>query len=176
LHKVLSSTEIVNMITVMGTGIGEEFNIKKLRYHRIVIMTDADVDGAHIRTLLLTFFYRHMLPLIEQGHIFIAKPPLYRLKKGNAEHWIHSDAELEQLQKTLGKDNASLQRYKGLGEMNPKQLWATTMDPSNRELVQVAMQDAVEANEIFTILMGDEVEPRRQFIMEHAAEVRNLDI
>jgi DNA gyrase subunit B len=176
LNKVLSSTEIVNMVSALGTGIGEDFDVRKLRYNKIIIMTDADVDGAHIRTLLLTFFYRHMLPLIEQGHIFIAKPPLYRLKKGQQEHWLYSDSELRTMQEQYSGQETNLQRYKGLGEMNPKQLWETTMDSGNRELVQVTMQDAVEANEIFTILMGDEVEPRRQFILEHAKEVLNLDV
>lgn len=176
LAKVLSSNEIVTLISAIGAGIGEEFDIKKSRYGKIIIMTDADVDGAHIRTLLLTFFYRHMPKLIEEGHIYIAQPPLYRLKKGKQEYWLQSDEELERLQKELGGEEATVQRYKGLGEMNPQQLWETTMDPARRQLVQVTLKDAVEANQIFNILMGDDVEPRRIFILEHAKEVINLDI
>ncbi|MFH0978358.1 MAG: DNA topoisomerase (ATP-hydrolyzing) subunit B [Candidatus Woesearchaeota archaeon] len=176
LAKVLSSTEIGNLISAIGTGIGEEFNVQKLRYNKVIIMTDADVDGAHIRTLLLTFFYRHMVRLIQEGHIYIAQPPLYRLKKGKQEYWLNKAEDLEKLQKQLGPEDVTLQRYKGLGEMNPQQLWDTTMDPARRELVQVTLKDAVEANEIFNILMGDDVEPRRIFILEHAKEVVNLDI
>ena len=176
LAKVLSSNEIVTMISAIGAGIGEEFDISKLRYHKIIIMTDADVDGAHIRTLLLTFFYRHMVKLIDEGKIYIAQPPLFKIKKGKQEYWLQSEAELDAKLKELGKEDTNVQRYKGLGEMNPTQLWETTMDPARRELLQVTMKDAVEANEIFNILMGDEVEPRRLFITEHAKEVTNLDI
>jgi DNA gyrase subunit B len=154
----------------------EDFDIAKLRYGKIIIMTDADVDGAHIRTLLLTFFFRHMSKLIENGKIFIAQPPLFRLKKGKHEYWLQTEEELAKLQKELGKEDVNVQRYKGLGEMNPTQLWETTMDPEKRQLVLVTMKDAVEANEIFNILMGDDVEPRKQFILEHAKEVVNLDI
>ena len=175
LDKVLHSNEIVTMITALGTGIGDEFDISKLRYHKIVIMTDADVDGAHIRTLLLTFFYRYMKPLVEEGYIYIAMPPLYRVKKGKEEQWIYSDEKLKEILEKVGKE-VNVQRYKGLGEMNPKQLWSTTMDPEFRTLMQVTLEDAVVADQIFTILMGDEVPPRRQFIQEHAKEVVNLDV
>jgi DNA gyrase subunit B len=176
LDRMLSSNEIVTLISAIGTAIGDEFDLSKARYHKIIIMTDADVDGAHIRTLLLTFFYRHMPQLIEAGYIYIAQPPLYRVKKGKMEYWLQSEDELKTLYSEIGREGTSLQRYKGLGEMNPKQLWDTTMNPENRELVQVTLRDSVEANEIFKILMGDEVEPRREFIMEHAQEVANLDV
>jgi len=159
----------------MGTAIAEEFDLSKLRYHKIVIMTDADVDGAHIRTLLLTFFFRHMRSLIEKGHLYIAQPPLYRVKKGNHIEYCYNEKALEQTLKQLGKD-AGIQRYKGLGEMNPDQLWETTMDPGRRSTLLVTMDDAVEADKIFTLLMGDEVEPRKQFIEQHAHEVANLDV
>jgi DNA gyrase subunit B len=175
LNKVLSNNEILAMITAFGCGIGDDFNIEKARYHKIIIMTDADVDGAHIRTLLLTFLFRQMPGLIEAGYIYIAQPPLYKIKKGKKEKWIQSETELEEIKKEMGGD-ISLQRFKGLGEMNPKQLWETTMNPDNRTLLQVKMEDAVMANEIFTILMGDEVEPRRKFIQDHAKEVSNLDV
>ena len=175
LAKALSSNEVVNLITALGTNVGEDFDIKKARYNKIVIMTDADVDGAHIRTLLLTFFYRYMPQLIEAGYIFIAQPPLYKIKKGNKSYWIASEEELEKAYEKYGKD-FTIQRFKGLGEMNPQQLWETTMDPERRRMLVVTMKDAVEANEIFTKLMGDEVEPRRKFIMEHAAEVNNIDV
>jgi DNA gyrase subunit B len=175
LDKILHSNEIVTIITALGTGIGEEFDISKLRYHKIVIMTDADVDGAHIRTLLLTFFYRHMKPLIEQGYVYIAMPPLYKVKKGKENFWVYSDEKLKETLEQVGQDS-TIQRYKGLGEMNPRQLWDTTMNPEFRTLMQVNLEDAVEADRIFTILMGDEVPPRRQFIQEHAKEVINLDI
>lgn len=175
LDKILNSNEIVTIITALGTGIGDEFNISKLRYHKVIIMTDADIDGAHIRTLLLTFFYRYMKPLVEQGNIYIAMPPLYRVKKGKDSFWIYSDEKLKQTMQELG-DNFSVQRYKGLGEMNPKQLWDTTMDPEHRTLMRVSIEDVVEADRIFTILMGEEVLPRREFIKQHAKEVVNLDI
>lgn len=175
INKVLNSNEIVTMISAFGTGIGEEFNLGKARYNKIIIMTDADVDGAHIRTLLLTFFYRYMKELIEAGYVYIAQPPLFKIKKGKMERWIHTEKDLEELRQKYG-EGATLQRFKGLGEMNPQQLWETTMDPERRTLLQVTMKDAVLANEIFTILMGDEVEPRRRFIKENAKEVVNLDV
>ena len=176
LNKVIQNEEITTMITALGTGISEEFDVEKLRYHRVIIMTDADVDGAHIRTLLLTFFYRYMNDLITQGHIYIAQPPLYKVSKNKKVHYVYSDEELEKLFADIGRDSVSVQRYKGLGEMNPEQLWETTMNPENRTLLQVSLEDAVEADKIFTILMGDEVEPRREFIQRHAKEVANLDV
>ena len=176
LHKILSNQEIVTIITALGIGVGEEFNIEKLRYHKIIIMTDADVDGAHIRTLLLTFFYRYAKELIEKSYLYIAQPPLYRIKKSNHIYYIYNEEKLKILLSKIGKDNAAIQRYKGLGEMNPKQLWETTMNPKNRTLLQVTLEDAVEADKMFTILMGDEVEPRRNFIFENAKRVVNLDI
>jgi DNA gyrase subunit B len=177
LNKVLSSNEIVTLISALGCGIGEEFNISKIRYHKIIIMTDADVDGAHIRTLLLTFFYRHMPKIIENGYMYIAQPPLYKVKKGKQDIWIKNEEELELLKKENNKSSDLIfQRFKGLGEMNPQQLWDTTMDPKTRSLLQVTINDAIIANEIFTILMGDEVEPRKKFIQDHAKEVTNIDI
>jgi DNA gyrase subunit B len=176
LDKILSFEEIKAMITAFGCGIGDDFDIEKLRYGKIVIMTDADVDGAHIRTLLLTFFYRYMRPLVEKGHIYIAQPPLYKVKKGKAEYYAYSDKELDKLLNEIGRSGYSIQRYKGLGEMNPEQLWETTMNPENRVLLQVTVEDAVAADEIFTILMGDKVKPRREFIEENAKYVQNLDI
>ncbi len=175
LDKILHSNEIVTIITALGAGIGDEFDVSKLRYHKVIIMTDADVDGAHIRTLLLTFFYRYMKPLIENGNIYIAMPPLYKVKKGKENYWIYSEEKLKETIQKIG-DNFSVQRYKGLGEMNPKQLWDTTMDPEHRTLMKVSLEDGVEADRIFTILMGEEVLPRRQFIEQHAKEVVNLDI
>ncbi len=177
LHKILNNNEIRTLVTATGTGIGEEdFDIEKLRYGKIIIMTDADVDGAHIRTLLLTFFFRYMPRLIAEGHIFIAQPPLFRLKWGKNERYAFSDNERDKIiSEETGSQKVSIQRYKGLGEMNPDQLWTTTMDPEERVLLEVRMDDAVEADRIFSILMGDEVEPRRLFIEEHAAEVKNLD-
>jgi DNA gyrase subunit B len=176
LNKIFQNNEITTMITALGTAIGEEFDLNKLRYHKVIIMTDADVDGAHIRTLLLTFFYRHMNPLIKAGHVYIAQPPLYKVVKNKKVHYIYSDKKLEALFNEIGRENASVQRYKGLGEMNPQQLWETTMNQENRTLLQVSLEDAVEADKIFTILMGDQVEPRRKFIQMHAKEVTNLDI
>jgi DNA gyrase subunit B len=166
------------MITAFGTGISDDFDISKLRYHKIIIMTDADVDGAHIRTLLLTFFYRYMKELVEGGHVYVAQPPLYKVSKGKKEHYVYSDKELQSLLTEIGgKDNnTDIQRYKGLGEMNPDQLWDTTMNPEERTLLQVHVEDAMAADEIFTILMGDKVEPRREFIQENAKKVLNLDI
>lgn len=178
LDKVLSSEEIRNMITAFGCGIGDEFNLEKARYGKIIIMTDADVDGAHIRTLLLTFFYRYMQPLIKEGHVFIAQPPLYLIRKNQKQHYYaYSDEELQQILDEVGRDtNPYVQRYKGLGEMNPGQLWETTMDPAARTILQVHLEDAAEADRIFSILMGDKVEPRRQFIEDNAKKVRNLDL
>ncbi len=176
LSKILSSETITTLITALGCGIGDEFDIEKIRYHKIIIMTDADVDGSHIRTLILTFFFRYMQPLVEQGYIYIAQPPLYKVKKGKKEHYVYNEEKLNILLTEIGKDSINLQRYKGLGEMNPKQLWDTTMDPVQRMLLQVTLEDAVEADKIFTILMGDEVAPRREFIKEHAKEVVNLDV
>ena len=178
LDKVLSSEEIRSMITAFGCGIGDDFNLDKARYGKIIIMTDADVDGAHIRTLLLTFFYRYMQPLIKEGHVFIAQPPLYLIRKNQKQHYYaYSDEELQQILDEVGRDtNPYVQRYKGLGEMNPGQLWETTMDPAARTILQVHLEDAAEADRIFSILMGDKVEPRRQFIEDNAKKVRNLDL
>ena len=178
LDKVLSSEEIRNMITAFGCGIGDDFNLEKARYGKIIIMTDADVDGAHIRTLLLTFFYRYMQPLIKEGHVFIAQPPLYLIRKKQKQHYYaYSDEELQEILDEVGRDtNPYVQRYKGLGEMNPGQLWETTMDPAARTILQVHLEDAAEADRIFSILMGDKVEPRRQFIEDNAKKVRNLDL
>jgi len=176
LDKILSSSEIRNIITALGTSIGDDFNIEKARYHKLIIMTDADVDGAHIRTLLLTFFYRYMPELIENGYVYIAQPPLYQVKKGKVVRYVYSDKEMQEACKELGNQGITLQRYKGLGEMNPTQLWETTMDPETRTLLQVSIDDAIEADEVFTMLMGDKVDPRRDFIQEHASFVRNLDI
>ncbi|MDW7673078.1 MAG: DNA topoisomerase (ATP-hydrolyzing) subunit B [Bacillota bacterium] len=176
LDKILGNEEIKAMITALGTGISNDFNIEKARYHKLVIMTDADVDGSHIRTLLLTFFYRYMKDLINHGYVYIAQPPLFKVSKGKNVYYAYTEDELEKLLKDLGRDNYSIQRYKGLGEMNPEQLWETTMDPENRTILRVTLEDAMKADEIFTILMGDKVEPRREFIQEHAKSVRNLDV
>lgn len=176
LDKILANAEIRSMITAFGTGIGDEFDIEKARYDKIIIMTDADVDGAHIRTLLLTFFYRYMKPLIELGKVYIAQPPLYQIKKGRSHWYVYSDAELTAKLDEIGRDNINIQRYKGLGEMNPEQLWETTMDPQNRTILQVSLEDSLEADKIFNVLMGDKVEPRRKFIEDNAKYVRNLDL
>lgn len=177
LDKILSSDEIRNMITAFGCGIGEDFDLEKARYGKIIIMTDADVDGAHIKTLLLTFFYRYMQPLIKEGHVFIAQPPLYLVRKGQKHLYAYSDDELQTVLDEVGRDsNPYIQRYKGLGEMNPEQLWETTMNPDGRTILQVHLEDAAEADAIFSILMGDKVEPRRQFIEANAGKVRNLDL
>ena len=177
MDKMLANDEIRTLITAMGTGIGQDdFDPEKARYHKIIIMTDADVDGAHIRALILTFFFRYMRPLIEKGYLYIAQPPLFRVAKGKEEHWVYTDEELEKAVARLGKDSASVQRYKGLGEMNPEQLWKTTMDPERRTLLQVAIDDAVEADGTITLLMGEQVEPRRQFIEQNARYVKNLDV
>ena len=176
LDKILSSDEIKNMITAYGCGVGNDFDLEKLRYHKIVIMTDADVDGAHIRTLLLTFFFRYMRPLIEEGYVYIAQPPLYKVKKQKKEHYVYSDAQLNTLLDEIGRQGVELQRYKGLGEMNAEQLWDTTMNPETRTLLQVSIDDAVVADEIFSMLMGDKVAPRKEFIEANATYVRNLDV
>lgn len=175
MHRVLMSEEIKNIVLSLGAGFKDDFDIKKLRYHKIVIMCDADVDGAHIRTLLLTLFYRYFKSIVESGYVYIAQPPLYKVKKGKSENYVYSDDELAKLIQQIG-DGCDIQRYKGLGEMNPKQLWDTTMNPENRTLKKVTIQDAIKADELFTILMGEEVEPRREFIQAHAATVTNLDI
>ncbi|MEM4160717.1 MAG: DNA topoisomerase (ATP-hydrolyzing) subunit B, partial [Thermoplasmata archaeon] len=174
-EKIYQNEEICTLITAIGTHINSDFDISKLRYHKIIIMTDADVDGSHIRTLLLTFFFRHMKPLIENGHVYIAQPPLYKIKKGKEEYYAYSDKERDEILPKIG-GNAVVQRYKGLGEMTPQQLWETTMNPEKRTLIRVTIEDAVEADQLFTILMGEEVEPRRKYIEEHAKEVTNLDI
>ncbi len=175
LDKIFANNEISALIAAFGTGIGDEFNVEKLRYHKIIIMTDADVDGAHISCLLLTFFYRYMKDLVEKGHIYLAMPPLYKVKKGKKEYHVQDDNELKELLEEIGND-VELQRFKGLGEMNPDQLWDTTLNPDTRHLKQITIDDAVAADEMFTILMGDQVEPRKQFIFENAKEVKNLDV
>lgn len=177
IDKILNSEEIKNMITAFGCGIGEDFDISKLRYDKIIIMTDADVDGAHIRTLLLTFFYRYMRDLILGGHVYAAQPPLYRVRKGKFEQYVYSDPELNNVLEEIGRDNkVEIQRYKGLGEMDPEQLWETTMNPADRILLRINEDDAIAADETFNILMGDKVAPRREFIEENARYVKNLDI
>lgn len=176
LDKILANEEIRSLITALGTNIGEEFNAENTRYGKVIIMTDADIDGSHIRTLILTFFYRYMKELIEAGHVYIAQPPLYRLKKSSQELYAFDDEERDRLMERLGGSGINIQRYKGLGEMNPEQLWKTTMNPETRTLLQVDLENAAEADRIFTTLMGDEVEPRRKFIEEHAKYVRNLDV
>ena len=176
LDRILSSDEIKNMITAFGCGIGNDFDLEKARYHKIVIMTDADVDGAHIRTLLLTFFFRYMRPLIENGYVYAAQPPLYKVKKQKKEYYVYSDKELEVLLEDIGRTGVELQRYKGLGEMNAEQLWDTTMNPETRTLLQVTIEDAVMADQVFSMLMGDKVGPRKEFIEENATYVTNLDI
>ncbi len=176
LIKVLQNDEIGTMITAIGTSIGDEFDAAKLRYHKIIVMTDADVDGSHISCLLLTFFYRYMPVLIEQGRIFLATPPLYKLQRGKSARYAYNDAEKDKTLKEMGEDGVSIQRYKGLGEMSKQQLWETTMDPDARVLKRIAIEDAVLADQTFTILMGDEVEPRKEFILEHAKEVKELDV
>ncbi len=176
LDRVLSSETIGTMIMAFGAGIGDDFNLEKLRYDKIIIMTDADVDGAHIRTLLLTFFYRYMPQLITEGHVYIAQPPLYQVKKGRSKYYTYDDDEQNKLLAEIGLEGCTIQRYKGLGEMNPEQLWDTTMNPTQRIMLRVEMTDAVEADRLFTILMGDKVEPRRKFIEENAKNVTNLDL
>ncbi len=179
LDKVYGNDKLMPVVTALGTGIGSEFDLSRLRYGKVIIMADADVDGSHIRTLLLTFFFRFMRPLIEEGHVYIAQPPLFKVSKGKKVYYAFSDAERDRYIAELtegGKTRAEVQRYKGLGEMDPEQLWETTMDPATRTMIQVTMQDAVRADEIFTILMGDKVAPRREFIEQNAKYVQNLDI
>ncbi len=178
LTKILKNEEIRALITAIGAGIGEgeEFDIEKTRYHKIVVMTDADVDGSHIRTLLLTLFYRYMRPLIDSGFVYIAQPPLFKVKKGKNEFYVYNEDELNKKLAEIGRDGIAMQRYKGLGEMNPQQLWDTTMNPESRTMLKVSLEDAIKADEIFTVLMGDKVEPRREFIERHAKDVRNLDV
>jgi DNA gyrase subunit B len=176
MDKILKNNEILALITAIGTGIGEEFDIEGARYHKIIIMTDADVDGEHIRTLLLTFFFRYMRPLIEEGYLYIAQPPLYKISKGKQVVYAYSERERLEKIKELGESGIGIQRYKGLGEMNPTQLWETTMDPENRLTLKVTVDDAFEADQLFTVLMGENVEPRREFIEIHAKDVVNLDI
>ncbi len=176
LDRVLTNEEIKAMITALGTGFGDDFDEAKLRYHKIITMTDADVDGAHIRTLLLTFFYRFMRPLVENGYVYIAQPPLYQVKQNKNEYYAYSDKELETLLAKIGRQGITVQRYKGLGEMNAEQLWETTMNPDKRTVLRVTLEDAIVADETFSMLMGDKVEPRKDYILSHAKEVRNLDV
>jgi DNA gyrase subunit B len=175
--KILGHEEIRAMIAALGAGEGEEFNISKLRYHTVIIMTDADVDGSHIRTLLLTYFYRRMPELIECGHLYIAQPPLYRVHSGKEAHYAFSEVDKDSILASMnGKRSVQIQRYKGLGEMNPDQLWETTMDPDTRAMLQVSIEDVVEADDTFTRLMGDQVAPRKEFIQTHARSVTELDV
>ena len=177
LDKALGNNEIKSMLTAFGCGFGDEFDESKLRYHRIVCMTDADVDGAHIRILMLTFFYRYMRPLVEKGYVYAAMPPLYKVTKGKMEKYVYDDDELQRLLDEIGRDpKPDIQRYKGLGEMSAEQLWQTTMNPETRTMMQITPEDAMAADEIFTLLMGDQVEPRRKFIEENADLVKNLDV
>ncbi|RME31960.1 MAG: DNA gyrase subunit B, partial [Candidatus Zixiibacteriota bacterium] len=176
IDKILGNEEIRSLITALGCGIREEFDPDRVRYHKIIIMTDADIDGSHIRTLILTFFFRYMRDLIDLGYIYIAQPPLYRIKTGKREEYAYSDEEKDRLLQKHKNSNPSVQRYKGLGEMNPEQLWSTTMDPERRTLLQVTLDDGAEADHLFATLMGSEIEPRRNFIQENAQYVRNLDI
>ncbi len=176
LHRVLENEEIKTMITAFGAGINQEFNESKLRYNRIICMTDADVDGSHIRILMLTFFFRFMRPLIENGHVYIAQPPLYKIQRGKTVKYCYSDEELNASLEEMGRKGGELQRYKGLGEMNADQLWETTMNPQTRTLLKVTMEDAITADEIFTVLMGEEPELRREFIEKNATLVKELDV
>lgn len=176
LLKIFANKEIVALASAIGTGVAEDFDAAKARYHKIILMCDADVDGSHIRTLLLTFFFRYMRRLIEQGCVYIAQPPLYKVTKSRKDSYVYNDAKLQALLHEIGGQGTEIQRYKGLGEMNPAQLWDTTMDPDSRVLLKVNVDDAVEADKIFTLLMGEEVEPRREFIEKHALEVKNLDV
>jgi len=174
---MLAHEEIRAIITALGTSIDTEFDLSRLRYHRVILMTDADVDGSHIRTLLLTFFYRHMVELINNQHLYIAQPPLYRIKTSKLQQWVYSEPEKEEvLAKVKESKKVEVQRYKGLGEMNAEQLWETTMNPTTRTLLEVTVEDAAKADRIFHILMGDEVPPRKAFIQAHAKSVKNLDI
>jgi DNA gyrase subunit B len=176
LNRILGNKEVQAIISALGCGVGDQFNLENLRYNRVIIMTDADVDGAHISTLLLTFFFRYMTPLIEEGHLFLAQPPLYLVKSGRSSEYVYTEAELRKALKKLDGQKVGLQRYKGLGEMNPEQLWETTMDPSNRTLLRVSIEDAAQADRTFNMLMGKDVPPRRRFIQSHAHEVQNLDV
>jgi DNA gyrase subunit B len=176
LDKMLGNNEIRTIIQALGCGIGNEFDAQKLRYHKIIIMTDADVDGAHISTLLLTFFYRHMPELISSGYLYLAQPPLFRVQRGKQVNYCYTEKELRTYVDAAGEAKVGIQRYKGLGEMNPGQLWETTMDPDNRVLKRIDIDDDVLADEYFDILMGDKVEPRREFITSYAHEVKNLDV
>ena len=175
LDRVYGNDKLMPVITALGCGIGDEIDLSKLRYGKIIIMADADVDGSHIRTLMLTFFFRFMRPLLEEGHVYIAQPPLYRISKGKEHRYAYSDLERDKIMKEIdGK--YEIQRYKGLGEMDPEQLWETTMNPETRIMLRVEMEDAAAADEVFTILMGDKVEPRREFIEKNAKYVQNLDV
>ncbi len=176
LDKILGNKEVKALISALGTGIGEGFDVSGLRYGRVIIMTDADVDGSHIRTLLLTFFFRYMQPLIDEGHLYIAQPPLYRISHKRKLFYAYTEDQKEDIFKEIGTNKVGLQRYKGLGEMNPIQLWETTMDPENRTLLLVTIEDASEADRTFDMLMGAAVPPRRRFIQTHAQDVRNLDV
>jgi DNA gyrase subunit B len=176
LNKILSNAEIQAIISACGTSLGDEFDVGSARYHKIVIMTDADVDGSHIRTLILTFLFRNMVELIDAGYVYIAQPPLYRVTHKRQDYYAFNDAQLEELLDRIGRTGITLQRFKGLGEMNPEQLWETTMNPDKRTLLQVTVDDAALADEVFTTLMGDNVEPRRDFITENARYVRTLDV
>jgi len=175
LHKILDNNEIRNIITALGVNIGEDLDIEKLRYYKVIIMTDADVDGAHIKTLLLTFFFRYMKPLIERGNIYVAQPPLYKVEHNKNSYYFFNEQELNAKLKEM-ESNPKIQRYKGLGEMNPVQLWETTMNPENRILKRIELKDVIEAEEMFTVLMGNKVEPRKEFIYTHSLEVKELDI
>jgi DNA gyrase subunit B len=174
MDKILNNKEILSLIQALGTGIGDEFDVTKARYHKIVIMTDADIDGAHIRTLLLTFFFRHMKPLIDLGYVYIAQPPLYKVQQGKRVEYVYTDEGLQQILEQIG-GRVNIQRYKGLGEMNPEQLWETTMDPEFRTLLQVSLKDAMDADQVFSMLMGEEVEPRKLFIQKNAIYANNID-
>lgn len=176
MHKILDNQEIRTMITAFGCGVHQDYDESKLRYDRIICMTDADVDGSHIRILMLTFFFRFMRPLIENGHVYIAQPPLYKISKGKQEFYFYDDEALEKFYEENGRKCGDLQRYKGLGEMNPEQLWETTMNPDNRILLKVTMEDAMEADSLFSLLMGDQPELRREFIEQNAGLVKDLDI
>ncbi len=176
MDKILTSKEIKSLIIALGTAIAEDFNIEKARYHRIIVMTDADVDGSHLRTLLLTLFYRYLKPLIEKGYLYIAQPPLYKIQSGKDIQYAYTEDKKGEVLKKIGKKPISIQRYKGLGEMNAIELWETTMDPKNRILLQVTINSAREADKTFDILMGDEVLPRKKFIQTYAKNVKNLDI
>ena len=174
--RVLNNDKIQPIILALGAGIGQEFDVSRIRYHKVIIMADADVDGAHISTLLMTFFYRYMRPLVERGHLYIAMPPLFLVRKGRQKRYVYSEAERDAAIQEFGDRGVMVQRYKGLGEMNAEQLWETTMDPAQRSMIAVRLDDVIEADRMFTILMGDEVEPRREFIQTNARYVKNLDI